>query len=78
MNNTYLAKIKHLISKKMGIEPGDITEESYFEDDLNMSEMEVIELLTELEDEFQIDLMEEKDNITSVEDLINVLTEKLD
>jgi acyl carrier protein len=78
MNNNYLQRIKKIIEHKNGIDPTEITPESYFEDDLNIGEMELIDILTELEDEYHVDLIDAKDDIESVGDLLELLSEKLD
>lgn len=78
MTVNYLTKIKKIIEDKVGIDPSEITEESYFEDDLNISEMELMEILSEVEEILHVDLTEEKDQIETVGDLVDVLIEKLD
>jgi len=75
----YLKKIRKLISDKTGIEPEEITDESYFEEDLNMGQMELVELLTDLEEIYQVeDLLEEKENLETVQDVVDLLVEKVD
>lgn len=76
--SNYLNKIKHIISDKTGLELAEITEESYFEDDLNLSHMELLEIFEEIEDQLHVDLSEEKDGLESVGDLADLLSEKLD
>jgi acyl carrier protein len=74
----YTKIIKNLISEKAGADPEEIKRESYFEDDLNISELEVTELIAEIEEEFEIDLSETGDSVETVEDLINAVSEKLE
>ncbi len=76
--SAYLNKIKKVIVTVTGIDPDEITEESYFEDDLNIGEMELVDILTELEEEFQVDLVGEKDNIKTIEDIIDLLVEEIE
>ncbi len=78
MTTDYNRKIKKAIAEKTGHEPGEISENLYFEDDLNIGEMELMEILAELEDEFQIELLQEKDNIETVQDLVDLVAEQLD
>jgi acyl carrier protein len=78
MSNEYLKEIKKIIEDKIGTDPADITPESFFEDDLNVGEMELIEILTELEDKYHVELMEDRDNIETVQDLIDMLTEQVE
>lgn len=74
----YFLKIKKIISEKAGVLPEEVKRDSYFEDDLNIGEMELVEILQELEELFQTDLIEHKDDIESVADLLDLLAEKLD
>ncbi len=76
--SNYLTKVKKLIEDKFGVDPSEINEESYFEDDLNIGAMELMEFLSELEEELKIDLVEDKDEIESVGDLVDLISEKLD
>lgn len=74
----YFSKVKHIIADKAGLDVTEVTPESYFEDDLNISEMELNEILTEVEESLHVDLLEDKANIESVADLLDILSEKLD
>ena len=76
--NEYVKKIKKLIAEKSGHEPQEITEASFFEDDLNVGEMELIDILTELEDELHVELMDQKEDIETVQDLIDLVAEQLE
>ena len=75
----YLAKLKKVIAEKAAVEPTDVKLESYFEDDLNMGEMELMELFDEVEEKFAVELTEDdRDACMTVEDLIDLFVEKLD
>lgn len=75
----YLKKVRKLISEQTGMEPDEINEDSFFEEDLNMGQMELVELLTELEEIYQVEgLLEEKEEIETVQDIIDILVEKVD
>lgn len=75
----YLKEIKQLISEKTGMELDEISEDSYFEDDLNMGQMDLVDLLTDLEDIYQTEgLIEEKDELETVQDLVDLLIEKVE
>ncbi len=76
--STYLTKLKKIISEKTGLELADITEDSYFEDDLNISEMELMEILDEVEESLHVDISDERDSLESVGELLELLSEKLD
>lgn len=74
----YYSKIKKIISEKTGLEASEISEESYFEDDLNIGEMELIEILSELEEVFHVDLVEDAENFSTVQDVIDALEEHIE
>ncbi len=77
--NKYLNKVMSVIIERTGVDPEDISESSYFEDDLNISELELIEVLAALEEEYKIEFEEEeKEELESVMDLVELLIEKLD
>lgn len=78
MSAEYFKEIRKIIEDKTGLEPSEITPESYFEDDLNLGEMELIEILNELEEKYHTELMNEKENIETVQDLIDVLSELIE
>ena len=78
MSSDYYKDIKKIIEEKTGLEPSEITLDSYFEDDLNLGEMELIEILSELEEKFNTDLMEQRENIETVQDLVDLLSEQVE
>ena len=77
--NEYIQRIIAIIIEKTGIEPEDITEESYFGEDLNIAELELVEILGIVEEEYSIVFEEgEVDNVKSVMDLVELVFEKLE
>ncbi|OGC68706.1 hypothetical protein A2415_02010 [candidate division WWE3 bacterium RIFOXYC1_FULL_39_7] len=71
-------KIFKIIAERTGHEHEELNESSYFEDDLNIGEMELMEILTEIEEKLQVDVISEKDNIETVGDLIDLVDEQLE
>lgn len=70
--------LKQLISEKTGIDADKVTLESHFEQDLNISKIELASFLNFLEDHFKIDLhSEEVINIETVTDLKNLIEDHL-
>ncbi len=69
---------KGIISSKTGVEVEEIKSESYFEDDLNIGELELNEILDEIEEKFEVDLSEERKEFEKFSDIIGALNEKLD
>ncbi len=75
----YLKKIKAIINEKTGMDPEEIEQTSFFEDDLNISQLELEEIYSALEDEYKIELEdEEKEQLESVTDLIDLIVEKVE
>ena len=73
----YYSKVKKVIAEKTGLEPTEISAESYFADDLNVGEMELIDILEELEETCHVDLIEDADNFVTVQDVVDALEEHI-
>ena len=73
----YLGKIKKVITEKTGLESSEINAESYIEDDLNIGDMELLEILEELEEIYHVEMIEKSDNFETVQDMIDLLEEKI-
>ena len=73
----YLGKIKKVIAEKTGLESSEISSESYIGDDLNIGDMELLEILEELEETFHVELIERSDSFETIQDIIDLLEEKI-
>ena len=72
-------KIKKIISSKTGINKDTITLESAITDDLTLDSIEIFEILSEIEDEFSIEVEEDAyDSIKSVQDLVSYVENALE
>lgn len=70
-------QIKGLIAEKTGADPAEITMESYFEDDLNVGELELVEIISDVEEMLVIEgLLDDKESILTVGDLMDLVNEK--
>lgn len=74
----YTKKIKKLIADKAGVETSEINPSDYFEDDLNIGEMELMEILEDLEEAFHIELLDLRDEIETVQELIEAVSEQVE
>lgn len=74
----YKKDIINLIADKTGIEPEEINEDSFIEDDLNLGEMELIEVIEAIEDKYDVELMEVRDNFETIGDILDQMAENLD
>lgn len=70
--------LKQLIAERTGIDAEKISPESHFEEDLNLSRIELAEFLTFLEDHFKIDLHhEDVVSLRTVADLKTLIQDEL-
>ncbi|UCD39151.1 MAG: acyl carrier protein [Fidelibacterota bacterium] len=62
-----LEKISEVIADKLGVEPGKITPEAKFVEDLGADSLDTVELIMQLEDEFNLEIPdEEAEKLTTV------------
>ena len=52
-------QVKNVLVEQLGIEAGDITEEASFQEDLDADSLDLVELIMELEDQFEIKISDE-------------------
>lgn len=52
-------RVKETLSEQLGVEEGEITNESSFQDDLDADSLDLVELIMELEDQFGIKIPDE-------------------
>ena len=74
-----LEKITEVIADKLGVEPSKITPEAKFVEDLGADSLDTVELVMQLEDEFNLEIPDEEaeklTTVGSVVDYINNHTE---
>jgi acyl carrier protein len=67
-------RIKKIIVKQSGIDKSKITENSSFLDDLGLDSLDIIELIMEFEEEFDLEIPDkEAEKIKTVGDVIRYL-----
>lgn len=67
-------RIKKLIVKQLGVDESKITENSSFLDDLGADSLDIIDLIIEIEEEFNIEIPDkEMEKIKTVGDVIKYL-----
>jgi acyl carrier protein len=75
--SSVLEKVIALVSEQLNIPKEDIKAESSFVDDLKADSLDVVELVMELEDEFEITIPDEDyEKIKTVGDAANYIQEK--
>jgi acyl carrier protein len=67
-------KIKAIISEQFDIDEDDITMETSFKEDLNADSLDLVELIMSLEDEFDLEVDDDKvENINTIGDVVNYI-----
>ena len=71
-------KVTEIIVKKLGVEESQITEAASFTKDLGADSLDTVELIMELEKEFNLTIEDsDAEKIQTVGDVMSYLTEKL-
>ncbi len=69
-------KITEILIDYLSVQPQDITLETSFKDDLAVDSLELYELVMALEEEFNIEMPEDREEeIKTIEDLVRILKE---
>lgn len=62
-----LEKIKEMVAEQLNVEAADMTAETSFKEDLGADSLDLFELVTNLEDEYEIEIpSEELEKLTTV------------
>lgn len=70
-------KVVGIVSEQLGHPKEDITMESKFIDDLKADSLDIVELVMEFEDEFDVTIPDDDyDKIKTVGDVVGYITEK--
>lgn len=69
-----LNRVKQIIVDRLGVEEAEVTPEASFKDDLGADSLDVVELVMELEDEFDLEISDEDaEKITTVGDVVEYI-----
>ncbi len=73
MSDTF-EKISEVIADKLGVEPSKITPEAKFVEDLGADSLDTVELVMQLEDEFNLEIPdEEAEKLTTVGSVVEYI-----
>lgn len=66
-----LDRVKRIVIDRLGVEESEVTPEASFKDDLGADSLDVVELVMELEDEFDMEISDEDaEKISSVGEVV--------
>lgn len=69
-----LDRVKRIIVDRLGVDESEVTLEASFKDDLGADSLDVVELVMELEDEFDMEISDEDaEKITTVGEVVNYI-----
>ena len=67
-------RIKRIIVERLGVDEAEVTMEASFKDDLGADSLDVVELVMELEDEFDMEISDEDaEKITTVGEVVEYI-----
>ena len=67
-------RIASIVSERLGVDESEVKREATFKDDLGADSLDVVELVMELEDEFEIEISDEDaEKIATVGDVIDYI-----
>lgn len=77
MSDNLREKVKDVIVNKLGVEPGEVTDNAAFVDDLGADSLDTVELIMAFEETFNLEIPDEDaEKIRTVGDAINYLGSK--
>ena len=71
-------KVKEIIVDQLGVDPGKVTPEANFINDLGADSLDTVELIMAFEEEFGIEIPDEDaEKMATVNDVMNYLNQKV-
>lgn len=78
-NKEIAKRVKSIILEKLDVEEDDITDDAAFIDDLGADSLDTVEMIMELEDEFDLEIPDEvAEKLTTVGEAIKFIQEHVD
>ena len=70
-------KVKEIVADELSVEPGIVTPQARFVEDLGADSLDVVELVMRFEEEFEIEIPDEDaEKITTVQQAIEYINER--
>jgi len=75
-NDEILSKIRDIMVEQLGVEESEVVEGASFQEDLDADSLDLVELIMELEDQFDIKISDEQaEKIATVGDAVKFIAE---
>jgi acyl carrier protein len=55
-----LGEVRTILVEQLGVDPGDVKETASFQEDLNADSLDLVELIMEMEDRFEVKIPDEE------------------
>ena len=79
MANFLNEKLKDIVAEQLGVEPDEVTTEANIQEDLGADSLDIVDLITTIEDEFDISIPDEAvEEIKTVGDIVNYIEKNTD
>lgn len=76
MSSSLFERVQGVVAEQLGVEQEKVTREAEFVQDLNADSLDLVELIMQLEEEFNIEISDDDAaNIVSVGDALNYIEE---
>lgn len=76
--STVLDRVTKVVVDRLGVDVSEVKPEASFRDDLGADSLDVVELVMELEDEFDMEISDDDaEKIGTVGDVVNYIEEKV-
>lgn len=72
-----LEKIKEVVAEQLGVDAGEINENTSIKEDLNADSLDLFQIIMALEEEFSLEIpTEDAENIKTIGDIENYISER--
>lgn len=72
-----LERVRKIIVERLDVDPAEVTMEAGIKEDLGADSLDAVDLIMEVEDEFQVSIEdEEAERITTVGDIVEYINKK--
>lgn len=74
MSQSTFSKVKNIVVDRLDVDPDEVTPEANFQEDLGADSLDMVELIMELEKEFNIEINDEvAENLHTVNDVVEYI-----